>query len=245
MRQIDWSIVETQQRFRWDSSSESIYDRWREEHKVAFFDGLYLESLSGTDFLEIGVGQGHLLEKLAKAHPEARMSGIDISPVMVARARARGIADVRVASGNELPFPEASFDAVCAGTWVMRYLDPHRALAEAFRVLRPGGRVAFDLPLLLGHATCLFTRVFRQDPRRWMASIREAYLDLDARTVSEWRAHLMRAGFAVIDVVGGIDFPIRSRSLSFRGRHRTTLGLTVASVVWFLGEKTEVRNLKR
>ncbi|WP_237216652.1 class I SAM-dependent methyltransferase, partial [Falsiroseomonas oryziterrae] len=94
--------------------------------------------------LDIGTGTGRLLE-LATPRAE-RALGVDMSRDMLALARARlaerGLADragVRQADMYRLPFGDASFDAV-ALQMVLHYAeDPAAALAEAARVLRPGG----------------------------------------------------------------------------------------------------------
>ncbi|WP_411278358.1 ArsR/SmtB family transcription factor [Falsiroseomonas sp.] len=94
--------------------------------------------------LDIGTGTGRLLELVA---PRAeRVLGVDMSRDMLALARARlaerGLADraaVRQADMYRLPFADASFDAV-ALQMVLHYAeDPPAALAEAARVLKPGG----------------------------------------------------------------------------------------------------------
>jgi SAM-dependent methyltransferase len=95
-------------------------------------------------FLDIGTGTGRLLELVA---PRAeRAFGVDASRDMLALARARlaerGLADrcaVRQADMYRLPLPDCAFDVV-ALQMVLHYAeDPAAALAEAARVLRPGG----------------------------------------------------------------------------------------------------------
>jgi len=95
-------------------------------------------------FLDIGTGTGRLLELVA---PRAeRALGVDASRDMLTLARARlaerGLADrctVRQADMYRLPLPDGGFDVV-ALQMVLHYAeDPAAALAEAARVLRPGG----------------------------------------------------------------------------------------------------------
>ena len=94
--------------------------------------------------LDIGTGTGRLLELLAPRTGHAL--GLDASRDMLALARARlserGLADrasVRQADMYRLPLPDASQDAVTL-QMVLHYAEePAAALAEAARVLRPGG----------------------------------------------------------------------------------------------------------
>lgn len=97
------------------------------------------------DILDIGTGTGRLLELMA---PRAeRAIGLDLSREMLALARTNldkaGLKNCSVRQGDlyALPFPAGSFDAVTLHQ-VLHYLeDPAVAVAEAARVLRPGGKL--------------------------------------------------------------------------------------------------------
>ena len=100
------------------------------------------------EVLEIGVGTGR---NLYFYPTEVHLTGVELSPKMleIARRRAResGIkADLRVGDAQHLPFPDASFDTVVATLALCTIPDDRRAVIEAARVLRPGGRL-----LLLEH----------------------------------------------------------------------------------------------
>jgi len=100
------------------------------------------------EVLEIGVGTGR---NLYFYPTEVHLTGVELSPKMleIARRRAResGIeADLRVGDAQDLPFPDASFDTVVATLALCTIPDDRRAVIEAARVLRPGGRL-----LLLEH----------------------------------------------------------------------------------------------
>ena len=75
----------------------------------------------------------------------AHVISTDLSPAMVEAARRRGLegAEHRVLDMQQLDLPDASVDAVVCRFGVMLVPDPGRALREARRVLRPGGRLAF------------------------------------------------------------------------------------------------------
>jgi ubiquinone/menaquinone biosynthesis C-methylase UbiE/DNA-binding transcriptional ArsR family regulator len=101
------------------------------------------------NFLDAGTGTGRMLELIAPH--AARAVGIDVSPDMLAIARDRLLradihnAQVRLADTYRLPFPNgaagAGFDVVLFHQ-VLHYLDdPGTAVAEAARVMAPGGRL--------------------------------------------------------------------------------------------------------
>lgn len=82
---------------------------------------------------------------------EIALTGIELSPRMleIGQQRARELgrdADLRIGDAQALDFPDASFDTVVCTLGLCTIPDPRRAVAEARRVLRPGGRI-----LLLEH----------------------------------------------------------------------------------------------
>jgi ArsR family transcriptional regulator len=95
--------------------------------------------------LDIGTGTGRLLELLAPRL--ASGLGVDASRAMLALARARlarpGLTHcaVRLADMYRLPLPDGGFDLVLLHMVLHHAEDPAAALAEAARVLRPGGRL--------------------------------------------------------------------------------------------------------
>lgn len=108
---------------------------------------------AGQRVLEIGCGTGSLALAAAAAVGEGgQVHGIDASPSMIERARAKAARegrtiDFRVAVAEALPFADGSLDVVLASLMLHHLpLDVRRtAIGEAHRVLRPGGRlVVFD-----------------------------------------------------------------------------------------------------
>ncbi|HEX6869733.1 MAG TPA: class I SAM-dependent methyltransferase [Micromonosporaceae bacterium] len=125
--------------------------------------------------LEVAIGTGR---NLAHYPPEVDLTGVDISPGMlaVAQRRARELGRpvlLREAAAEALPFPDASFDSVVCTLSVCSVADRSEAIAEMIRVLRPGGRL-----LLLDHLE-----------RRWLRG-RPATLALRQGVITEQRQRL-------------------------------------------------------
>ncbi len=103
----------------------------------------------GAEVVEIGCGNGSSTEMILRNMQPARLVGIDPAEGLLERARKRFAArsEVSFAVGNAVVtgLPEASADVVVAHTVYSHLTDPEAALAEAFRLLRPGGVLAvFD-----------------------------------------------------------------------------------------------------
>jgi SAM-dependent methyltransferase len=90
--------------------------------------------------LEVGCGTGVITEMIAELATVAEAVGIDPSEALVARARRRAPGlEFDVGDGQSLPYDDQSFDGVVFATTLCHVPDPDAALAEARRVLRPGG----------------------------------------------------------------------------------------------------------
>jgi phosphatidylethanolamine/phosphatidyl-N-methylethanolamine N-methyltransferase len=103
-----------------------------------------LELAAGERLLIPGVGTGADLP-FVPHHVE--VLGVDLTPAMLARARAHGRpgVELRVMNAESLDLPDGSFDAVLLHQVLEVVADPAACLAEAARVLRPGGRISvFD-----------------------------------------------------------------------------------------------------
>ena len=95
------------------------------------------------DTLEVAVGTGLNLPLYDQG---VRVTGIDLSPEMLAIARDRlagTAADIELKEGNAhaLPFPDESFDSIVCTYSLCNIPDPYRAVGEMKRVLRPGGKL--------------------------------------------------------------------------------------------------------
>lgn len=97
----------------------------------------------GPRVLEVGVGTGKNIEFYP---PGVEVTGIDLTPGMIERARKRADAlhkevDLRLSDVQSLEFPDNSFDTVVATFVFCSVPDPVQGLSEVRRVVRPGGQV--------------------------------------------------------------------------------------------------------
>jgi 2-polyprenyl-6-hydroxyphenyl methylase/3-demethylubiquinone-9 3-methyltransferase len=138
-------------------------DAWRDERhflsllvpltppRVAYFRDVLVEKL-GIDparkqVLDVGCGGGLMAEEVARLG--CRVTGVDPSAPSVDTARAHAAAegldiDYRVAPGESLPFPDASFDLVYCFDVLEHVNDLDRVIGESARVVKPGGIYIYD-----------------------------------------------------------------------------------------------------
>ncbi|NUR70420.1 MAG: methyltransferase domain-containing protein [Hamadaea sp.] len=128
----------------WDKSAPS-YDR-----QIAFFERIWftgsrewLGDRATGRVLEVAIGTGR---NLPFYRPEVTVTGIELSPQMLAYARRRAAdlglsADLREGDAEHLPFGDASFDTVVCAFSLCTIPNPAAAIAEMRRVLRPGGEL--------------------------------------------------------------------------------------------------------
>jgi demethylmenaquinone methyltransferase / 2-methoxy-6-polyprenyl-1,4-benzoquinol methylase len=114
-----------------------LHHRWRERAVDLAQVG------SGSRALDVATGTGDLAIELARrVGPEGSVIGSDFSEVMLDLAREKS-SDVHFEWGNalELPYPDASFDAVTVGFGARNFSDLRTGLSQMARVTKPGGRV--------------------------------------------------------------------------------------------------------
>jgi SAM-dependent methyltransferase len=166
------------------------------EHEGVFDQLLErLGPLAGARVLELGFGGGRLLERVLEAGA-VRAAGVDHSSEMIVLATQRnrapitaGRLDLRGGDVARLPWGDGGFTVVLSANAFFFFEEPERALAEAHRVLAPGGRLAIattpgPLP--------------RVSPRFWWVAVWGPALRV--YTDDQMRAMCERAGFADVEV---------------------------------------------
>ena len=164
----------------------------------------------GEVVLDLGSGGGiDVLLSARRVGPTGKAYGLDMTDEMLALARENqqkaGVENVEFLKGEieSIPLADASVDVIISNCVVNLSTDKDRALAEAFRVLRPGGRFAISDVLFQGDISRV-PKDLMGDPGAWSACITGA---LEERDFVE---RLGRAGFAdasveVTNVYDGSD----------------------------------------
>jgi len=152
----------------------------------------------GEVVLDLGSGGGiDVLLSARRVGTSGFVYGLDMTDEMLAvaeRNRAEaGVENVRFLKGHieQIPLPDASVDVIISNCVINLSADKDSVLAEAYRVLKPGGRLAVS--------DIVWRREPPQEVRRsaelWAGCIAGALLE------SEYRAKLAAAGFAEIEIV--------------------------------------------
>jgi ArsR family transcriptional regulator len=169
--------------------ASSSWDELREELFGSAVGGGALLGLLDDDWVvgDLGCGSGHLSALLAPY--VARVIGVDASPDMLERARARLVSwpgvELRVGELEALPIAAGELDAAIISLVLHHSPEPKRALAEAARGLKDGGRV-------------LLVDLTPHDQVEYRERMGHVWLGFSESQVTEW---LQGAGFSRVKVV--------------------------------------------
>lgn len=171
----------------WTRHARAGYDLYRDaQNTPAFFENL--PPVAGLTGLDIGCGEGSNTRKLAQVG--ARMTAIDIAPTFIRHAQETEAAAplgivYRLADGMALPFADTSFDFATAFMSLMDMPRQDRVLAEAARVLKPGGFLQFSIL-----HPCFATphrKVVRDENRKVLAIEVRDYFRATNGEIETWR----------------------------------------------------------
>jgi SAM-dependent methyltransferase len=151
----------------------------------------------GETVLDLGSGGGiDVLLSAKRVGPSGKVYGVDMTDEMLMLARENqrkaGATNVEFLKGEieKIPLPDNSVDVVISNCVINLSADKDRVLAEAFRVLRPGGRFAVSDVVVLGDVP----DDIRRSMELWIGCIAGALRD------AEYVAKLVKAGFGDVSV---------------------------------------------
>ncbi len=155
------------------------------------------ELRAGEVVLDLGSGGGiDVLLSARRVGPEGKAYGLDMTDEMLALARENqrkaGVTNVEFLKGEieHVPLPNGAVDVIISNCVINLSPDKDAVLAEAFRVLKPGGRVAVSDVVVRGEVPA----AVRKSVELWIGCVAGALEE------SEYRAKLQKAGFEAIDV---------------------------------------------
>ena len=151
----------------------------------------------GEVVLDLGSGGGiDVLLSAKRVGPTGKAYGLDMTDEMLALARENqkkaGVQNVEFLRGTieEIPLPENTVDVIISNCVINLSGDKDRVLREAFRVLKPGGRLAVSDVVIRGEVPA----AVRKSMELWVGCIAGALQE------AEYREKLQTAGFEAIDV---------------------------------------------
>lgn len=170
------------------------------------------DDMTGMDTVELGCGTAYVSGWMARRGAQA--TGIDMSEGQLDTARrlvAEHGADVTLLHGDaeDLPFDDASFDFAISEYGAAIWCDPQIWLREAFRVLRPGGRLVFlgNHPLTLVCTDLRGAPCDRQLHRPYKGLRRIDWTEVEIEPggiefnlgIADWMALFRQIGFDLLD----------------------------------------------
>ena len=151
----------------------------------------------GETVLDLGSGGGiDVLLSAKRVGPSGKAYGLDMTDEMLALARENqrkaGVENVEFLKGEieQIPLPDNSVDVIISNCVINLSADKDRVLREAFRVLKPGGRLAVSDVVVRGDVP---TEV-RRSVELWVGCVAGALQD------SEYKSKLAKAGFDDISI---------------------------------------------
>lgn len=190
-----------------DAPRHGLFDGREKAAWLATLRGLLPEP--PADVLDVGAGTGFLALLIAELGH--RVTGVDLAENMLAAAREKSVGlalppTIVIGDAHEPPLPAASFDVVTNRHVMWTLLDPERALAHWYTLLRPGGRLlAVDglwwLEQVEPEPDTELTPIQEKHRQHYTDAVKAALPLRQADSIEAILAMVEAAGFADVDVV--------------------------------------------
>lgn len=115
---------------------------WTERMREKSLDVGYWDDPEELTVIDVGSGTGFTTEGIVRRVPAGNVTCVDQSPHQMSRARTKSVlndCNFHVGDAENIPFPDNSFDRYVSAGSIEYWPDPQRGIAEAFRVIKPGG----------------------------------------------------------------------------------------------------------
>lgn len=165
-----------------------------------------LQLPSSGRLLDVGSGNGQIIQEAARQHPDCQCVAADLTQAMmlIGQEKTLGLGvGWSTADTAYLPFPDGTFDGVISGFLVRNLEDIYKGLMDQYRVLKPGGRIAILdtskppkgllAPLIRFYMTKVIPAI-----GGLLTGFREAYTYLNDSTVGFLRPEELAAYLAVV-----------------------------------------------
>lgn len=134
------------QQIYWDVERDMTERRRLDSRATRRLHDVVLRHLESAEkILDIGCGAGGVYAP-GLLRSARHVAGIDLAPLALRHARAKGIAAAAADLQQRLPFADASFDGILANEVLEHLFAPHEAVREMARLLKPNGVVVLSVP---------------------------------------------------------------------------------------------------
>ena len=193
-----------EEHWQMDASAPELYERYLVPAITSHWASDLLDRIAlrrGESVLDIACGTGIVARLAAQRGHAGRLVGIDLNTAMLTTARTKS-AEIEWIEGSALalPFDEDSFDVLLCQLGLQFFPDRQLALKEMVRVLKPGGRAAWNVFTAIERTPAAHALVQALDKYLGPESSRtkrSEHLSCDAREIGAWAK---RAGFDEVEV---------------------------------------------
>ena len=141
-------------------STMNMYDT--QKRLEVFYKELLVEDIRGKNLLDAGCGTGWFSKKASDRG--ASVTSMDLGEKLLSKVKEKCNSTCVVGSVLQIPYNDNSFDIVVSSEVIEHVPDPHKALQELFRVLKPKGVLIISTPNKFWHFSLRIANCFKLRP---------------------------------------------------------------------------------